>query len=166
MKGKIKLKKLLSFKVVVFLLSFLVIFVLILLNVSVATPNSWPFYDFKRLYEKTRLTLISSPEDKLNYQYSLLDKRLAELTFIVENKASSQILNTSLRYSTTAGQTVEIVIDNNMTDKLEKTKQKLEGHLLIVKNLIQKYPSDDSEAKFIIDDANYLQIYINKLSSR
>jgi len=158
-------KKLLSFKIVIFLFSLLVIFVLVLLNVSVANPTSWPFYNFKRLYEKTRLNLESTPSDKLHYQYKLLDNRLAELSFITENEASPYVLSTSLRYSTTLGQITDLIIQNNMVDEVPTAKEKFSTQLTVVENLISKYPKDDSEFKYIIDDANYLEIYIGKLSS-
>lgn len=158
-------KKLLSFKIVIFLFSLLLIFVLVLLNISVSNPASWPFYSLKRLYEKTQLSLKSNPEEKLNYQYNLLDNRLTELIFIAENQISSQVLTTSLRYSTTVGQITELIIKDNLKGEAQKAKEKFEAHLLIVKELSQTYPKDDSEAKYIIDDVNYLQTYINLLSS-
>lgn len=158
-------KKLLSFKIVIFLFSLLVIFVLVLLNVSVANPASRPFYNFKRLYEKTRLNLESTPSDKLHYQYKLLDNRLAELSFITENEASPYVLSTSLRYSTTLGQITDLIIQNNMVDEVPTAKEKFSTQLTVVENLISKYPKDDSEFKYIVDDANYLVIYIDKLSS-
>lgn len=153
-----------SFKLIPFCFSLIVITVLIILNVSVANPDNQPFYNFKRLYEKVQLNLKSNSEDKLNYQFKLLDKRLTELVYIVENGNSSYVLTTSLRYSTTAGQVTELIIENNLKDQAEKTKEKFEAHLLIVKDLPQKYPKDDEEIKYIIDDANYLKIYIDLLS--
>ena len=152
-------------KIIIFLFSLLAIFILVFLNMSVANPTSWPFYDFKRLYEKTQLSLRISPREKLNYQYGLLDKRLAELAYVVENRISPQVLNTSLRYSTTVGQITELIVKNNLTDEVPTAKEKFNSQLAVIKNLINRYPKDDSEAKFIIDDANYLQVYVDQLSS-
>lgn len=162
---ELKSKKLPNFKFIVFIFSLSVIFVLVILNISVANPESQPFYNFKRLSEKVQLSLKSNPKDKVNYQLKLLDKRLAELTFIVEKGISSYVLTTSLRYSTTAGQITEQIIQSGLKDELQKAKEKFEAHLLIVNDLPQKYPKDDEEIKYIIDDTNYLKIYINLLSS-
>ena len=158
-------KKLLSFKISIFLFSLFVIFILVLLNISVANPTSWPFYNIRRLYEKTQLSLKSSPSGKLHYQYKLLDNRLEDLSFVTGNGASHYVLSTSLRYSTTLGQITDLVIKNNMVDEVPTAKEKFTAQLTIIKNLIDKYPKDDSEFKYIVDDENYLKIYVNKLSS-
>lgn len=152
-------------KLILFGLSFLVILVLFIMNVGIAKPNSQPFYNVKRLYEKKQLSFKSTPEAKLNYLYQLLDERLSELVFIVKTGNSRYVLTTSLRYSTTAGQITELIIQNNLKNEAPKAKEKFENQLLIVKDLPQKYPKDDDEIKYIIDDANYLEIYIKQLSS-
>jgi hypothetical protein len=152
-------------KVIFFLFFFLAIFFLVFLNVSVANPASGPFYSLKRLYEKTQLSLKSSPKDKLSYQCELLDKRLTELVFIVEKGVSPAVLSSSLRYSTTAGQITELIINNDLTDEAKIAEEKFETHLSVVESLPQKYTGDESETKFITDDANYLRVYIDQLSS-
>ncbi len=152
-------------KIIVFLFSLLIIFILLLLNISVAKPTNRPFYSLLRLYEKTQLSLKSDPKDKLNYQYELLDKRLGELDFIVRNGYSPYILTSSLRYSTTAGQITELIVNNNLKDESQKAKNKFETHMLIVKDLSNKYLKNDGEIKYVIDDINYLQKYIDLLSS-
>jgi hypothetical protein len=151
-------------KLIFISISLLVIFVLILLNISVANPTSGVFYSLKRLYEKTQINLKQTPKEKLDYQYILLDKRLSELTYIVENGVSQGILTSSLRYSTTAGQITDIIIQNNFKDEAKKARGKFAIHYAIVKNLLQKYSGNASEMKFITDDLNYLTIYIKLLS--
>jgi hypothetical protein len=162
---KIQHKKFLNSKYFLLIITLPVIFTLSILGVKGANPNSQPLYNIKRLYEKNQLNSKSSIYDKLNYLYGLLDKRLAELEFIVKEGKSSYVLTTSLRYSTTAGQITELIIQNNLKNESQKAKEKLESHFLIVKDLPQKYPKTDEEVKYIIDDANYLKIYINQLSS-
>lgn len=154
-----------NFKVVLFALSLLLILVLFVMNVGVANPDSRPFYRFKRLYETVQLRFKATPEDKLDYLYSLLDKRLLELNSVVESGNSPYILNTSLRYSTTAGQITELIIQNNLKNQASKAREKFEDQFLIVKSLPSKYSKADGEVKYIIDDANYLRIYIDQLSS-
>lgn len=165
MNTRVKLVNTLRLKFVFFAVSALSILILVFLNVSVANPESGVFYNLKRLYEKTQLSIRTDPRNKLIYQYKLLDNRLAELSFITESGASPYILSTSLRYSTTLGQITDLIVQNNMIDEVPTAKQKFNAQLTIVKNLINKYPNDDSEFKYIVDGANYLEIYINKLSS-
>ena len=155
----------LKIKLVFFATALVAIIVLILMNVSVANPTSGVFYNLKRLYEKTQLNLRTSPRTKLIYQYKLLDNRLAELSFITGSDASPYVLSTSLRYSTTLGQITDLITQNNMVDEVPTAKEKFSTQLTVVKNLINKYPKDDGEFKYVVDDANYLEIYINKLSS-
>ncbi|OGM04073.1 hypothetical protein A2715_04955 [Candidatus Woesebacteria bacterium RIFCSPHIGHO2_01_FULL_39_32] len=152
-------------KKIFFLISLLIIIGLFVLNAKSANPNNQPYYNAKRLYEKTLLALKTNPEKKLDYQLSLLDKRLSELSFIVLNGKSEHILKTSLRYSTTAGQSTEQVINNNLKGRSDGVKQKLESHLKVVDNLVANYPKDDGQKKFVIDASNYLKTYIIQLTT-
>jgi hypothetical protein len=162
---KNKLRKKLSLKIIFFVSAFIAIIILVFMNVSVANPESSIFFNLKRLYEKTQLIVKVRPTDKLHYQYKLLDNRLAELSFIIDNKISSCVLSTSLRYSTTLGQITDLIIYNNMTYEVPIVTEKFDKQLIMIKNLINKYPKDDSEFKYLVDDKNYLEIYINKFSS-
>jgi hypothetical protein len=165
MSKKNKSRNKLGLKVIFFATTIVAIIILVLMNVSVANPRSGVFYNLRRLYEKVQLSIRVDPVDKIHYQYRLLDRRLAELSFIAGSGASPYVLSTSLRYSTTLGQITDLIVQNNMTDEVLTAKEKFDMQLTIVENLINKYPKDDSEFKYVVDDANYLEIYINKLSS-
>src|SRR3990172_11929828 len=154
-----------TFKSIFCPFSLILIFVLLVLNTGIAMPDSQPLYNLKRLSEKTQLGLKSNQKNKLDYQYKLLDERLRELEFIVETGNSQYVLTTSLRYSTTAGQITELIINNNLKGESQKAKEKFGNHLQVVKDLPAKYPKADEEVKFIIDDVNYLTTYVNLFSS-
>ena len=96
---KLNTRKPSKLKLIIFIFSLLVIMSLVVLASRSANPNNKPLYNVKRLYEKTQLSLKSTPVARLNYLYSLLDKRLAELNFIVENGESLYVLPTASRYS-------------------------------------------------------------------
>lgn len=155
----------LKLKLTLFAIGIAAIFVLVLMNISVANPESGIFFSLRRLAEKVQLSISTDPRNKLIYQYKLLDNRLADLSFVSESKASTFVLSTSLRYSTTLGQITDLIIQNNMKDEVPIALKKFNEQLTVVDNLINKYPKDDSEFKFIVDDANYLKIYITKLST-
>lgn len=152
-------------KTLFFLISLTAIFILIILNISVAKPTNGIFYSCKRLYEKVQLNLISNPKDKLNFQNKLLDNRLAELIFVVGGEIPSGILTSSLRYSTTVGEITELIINNNLKDESVVVRKKLESQSMVLKDLLQKYTKIGDEGKYITDDINYLRIYIDKLTS-
>ena len=152
-------------KVLFFVAAFLAIFALLFLNVGKAAPDNQPFYNIKRLYEKAQLKLASSPAEEVDVFSQLLDKRLSELEFIVMSGKSKHVLKTSLRYSTFAGQLTETALQNNLVEKVPEIKDKLELHRQVVRRLVEDYPRQDDEKKFVIDAVNYLTIYIEQLSS-
>ena len=152
-------------KVLFFVAAFIAIFALLFLNVGKATPDNQPFYNTKRLYEKAQLKLASSPAEEVDVFSQLLDKRLSELEFIVMSGKSKHVLKTSLRYSTFAGQLTETALQNNLVEKVPEIKDKLELHRQVVRRLVEDYPRQDDEKKFVIDAVNYLTIYIEQLSS-
>ncbi len=151
-------------KIILFTVSFLAILGLLFLNAGVANPDSQNFYNLKRLIEKTELSVKTTPRGKLDFLFRLQEKRLAELKYIVMNGESRHVLKASLRFSTTTGQITELIIENGFTDEAQKAKEKFESQLLIINDLIQNYPKDDGEVKFVVDDRNYLIIYIDLLS--
>ena len=151
-------------RLVLLTIAFVGIPVLIFLNVVSATPDSQPFYNFKRLYEKTQLRFNNDPNTRLDYLLSLLDKRFNELSYIANNQPK-YLYSTSLRYTTTAGQATELVVNNRMENRKDEVKKKLESHLAAVNNLKNTYPRADEEIKFIVDAQNYLKTYLDQISA-
>lgn len=152
-------------RVLYFVLGFVIILVLLFLNIEKSTPGNQPFYNAKRLYEKAQLAFASTPSEKVDVLSHLLDERLKELEVVVVGGQSREVLKASSRYSTTAGQLTETSLQNNLTDKIPEVKAKLVSQQEIVRELVEKYPKQDDEKKFIVDAVNYLTIYIDQLSS-
>lgn len=152
-------------KIILFAVSLLTILGLLFLNAGVANPDSQNFYNLKRLIEKTELSIKTTPRGKLDFLFQLQEKRLAELRYIVIKGESPHVLKASLRFFTTTGQITELIIENGFKDEAQKAKEKFESQLPIISDLIQNYPKDDGEVKFVVDDRNYLIIYIDQLSS-
>jgi len=130
-----------------------------------ASPDS-PLFSLKRLQEKAFMKLKGSPEEKLNYMSTLLDYRLLELQNIIDNKSFSYMWTTSLRYSTLAGQMTDLILANNMGDKKDGIKKQFAEHKKVLNNLYVVYPknTENIEYKYIEDDINYLNLYLDKLS--
>ena len=129
-------------------------------------PDFPPLFSLKRLQEKTFLNLQSGPQAKVKYMSFLLEIRLGEIKHLVENKQYTFLLNASLRYSTLAGEITDLIILNNLKDQLEPVKNQFLYHKQTLNNLYTLYPknTDNIEYKYLEDDINYLDIYLNKLS--
>ncbi len=149
------------------LIIILAIFALSLLLSQKATPNIPPLFSLKRVQEKVYLKLKSDPKARVDYMVFLLNNRLYELDAVVKGKNYDFVLPSASRYSTLAGQITDLVIANNMTDKVLSLKQIFEVHQKVLNDLYVFYPkniAENVEWKYIQDDYNYLKIYLDKLS--
>lgn len=131
-----------------------------------ANPDMPPFFALKRVQEKAFLRLKSDAESKVDYMSSLLNSRLEELQNVVKNKNYDYVLRSSLRYFSLAGQITDLIVANNLTDKVEGIKTQFLNHQKLLMELYVAYPKnipDNVEWKYIQDDFNYLGLYLDKL---
>lgn len=131
-----------------------------------ATPDYGPIYGLKRLQENVFLKAQSSQAKKVDFESLVLDNRLYELKYLVENQKIAYLLSSSLRYSATAGKLVDMIKQNYLFDKIPAISDKFIKHQKIIVGLVavcQK--NDNTECKYIQDDANYLKLYIDELYS-
>lgn len=120
---------------------------------------------WKRLGEKTRLGLLAFfPEKKADYYKKVLDSRLAEMKYIVDNKDLNFIEKSSWRYSTIAGQYTEFVLKKNLIDKKKEAVDLLTEHLAVVETFQEAFDPTTAEWRLVKQDADYLKIYISQLS--
>ena len=147
------------------LILILSILFLVLLLSPKSNPNN-PLFGIKRLQEKAFLGLKVSQEQKVEYLGQLLDNRLVELENLVKNESFSYLWSASSRYSTTAGQITNSVVDNNLTQMVNPVKDKFEKHKERLQALYDAYPknTDNVEYKYIEDAINYLNAYLDILS--
>lgn len=150
-------------------LSSIMLLVLLALSILIsqsADPSMPLFWGLKRVQEKAHMKLKTTPEAQIDYLSVLLDVRLGELESLVKNDNTNYILPSSLRYSTTAGQITELLMANNFGDKVESIKTQFENHKKVLQNLYEIYPknTEDIEYKYIEDDINYLDLYLDKLN--
>ncbi len=155
-------------KVQLGLIVILIIFALSLILSQKAAPNIPPLFAIKRVQEKVFLKLKTNPEERVDYMISILNSRLNELRDIVNGKDYDYVLPTASRYSTLAGQITELIIANNLKDKIPSITKTFEDHKKILNDLYVIYPKnipDNVEWKYIQDDYNYLKIYLDKLTN-
>jgi len=127
-------------------------------------PDARSKYLVKRFKEKVTLFFKFDLNSKLDYYQVLLDKRLAELAHIADNKNVAYIETTSSRYESTAGQLTQILIDNKSKEKFLEVKQKFTGHLLVLAKIQDNFLSSTAEWRFIENDINSLKIYFRQIA--
>lgn len=111
------------------------------------------------------MDLKPSAEDKADYQIELLNRRLAELRQVVDNRKYDFLLNSSLRYSTTAGQVTELVNETKLGAQKVELERLFAKHQQALQRLLDGYPPDlNQEWKYLQDDINYLKLYLEKLA--
>lgn len=147
-------------------ITILVVLAISLILSQSASPDTPPFFLLKRLQEKVFLKTKSTPQDQVDYMSSLLEVRLKELQNQVNNKSYGYILPSALRYSALAGQITDLIVANNLTDKVEETKNQFLSHKKVLDVIYVIYPknTDNEEYKYIQDDYNYLGLYLDKLA--
>lgn len=148
------------------LIAILAVFALSLILAQEATPNFGPLFALKRTQEKIFLSLKNTPSERVDYMSALLDNRLDELSRDVKSQNYGYILPSASRYSTLAGQITDLIAANNLTDKVEPIKIQFLNHKKTLKDIYVIYPKNTKnvEYKYIEDDINYLDLYLDKLS--
>lgn len=119
----------------------------------------------KRLREKAGLGVLSFfPGKKADYYKKVLDSRLAEMKYIVDNKDLNYIEKGSWRYSTIAGQYTEFILKKNLANKKKETVDLLTKHLVAIETFQEAFDPTTAEWRLVKQDADYLRIYISQLS--
>lgn len=132
-----------------------------------STPDQELLFSLKRAQENTFLKTKSTPASKVDYLSSMLESRLMELQSVVNKKQYGYVLSAASRYSTLAGQITELVVSNNLTDKVSMIKDQFKTHQKVINEIYVIYPknTDNVEYKYIQDDYNYLTIYLEQLQN-
>lgn len=95
-------------------------------------------YPIKQAIEKIKLTMLFNKEDKITYQYNLLDIRFKELVYIINFKKTSFLEEAVGRYNVLLG---NLMLNNNITPDHKKT---VLSYINILKTLQDRYDSISS----------------------
>lgn len=130
-------------------------------------PDMGYRYSIKRLREKITLLIYSfSPSKKCDYYKNLVNTRIAELKYISERKDIANIQKTSERYSATAGNATECLIQNNLDSaKKEELSTLFQSQIPDIEDFQVNFDPSTAEWRFLKYDKDYLQTYISQLSS-
>lgn len=127
-------------------------------------PKDGTKYTLKRLKEKIFLLVLSPfSSKKADYFEELLDARLAELKFVVDNKDMANFQLATQRYSATAGQYTEFLVKKKLNERKEKAVGLLKTHLPVIEKLKGAFNDTTAEWRFVKQDEDYLKIYISQL---
>lgn len=83
---------------------------------------------FDKLQEKITMFFKFTPEEKVQYQKYLVEKRYAEFLYIMKEKDYDYIEETTSRYNTYLGQLTQLVKENNINNpEIDEMIKRQEG---------------------------------------
>lgn len=118
-----------------------------------------------RLKERIILFLKFSQKDKVKFYNDLIEKRLAELEYIVESGQGDRIEETSSRYSTYLGKYSEFIMSNNIKDKKEELLKMYERHLKVLDRLERNFEFGTGLWRLIEYDIDTVKIFSQKIKN-
>ena len=127
-------------------------------------PSNGFAYLQKRLGEKIKLSFLSLfAGKKENFYEEMVNRRLAELKYVIEKPDMNNFEHATTRYSTTVGYWVEYIEKKKLNDQKQPAADMLLSHIPVMEQLMAKYDPTTAEWRFIKHDLDYLNIYISKM---
>lgn len=106
-----------------------------------------------------------SAEDKANYQMGLIEKRLAELQYVIDDGQGDLIEEVSSRYATYVGKFADDLISKKLSAENTKYLVMFESHLKILPELRDHFPSNSGWWLLLQHDINTVQIFSDKIKN-
>ena len=126
-------------------------------------PTDGIAYPLKRIGEKISMFFAFSNESKVKNYKSLVNIRLAELKFIIENKKAGYFEKSTQRYFTAAGQLTLFITSKNIKSQYMSVKEQLLSQIPVLVKLRDTYDPSTAEWRFVEDDINYASGYADTL---
>lgn len=111
---------------------------------EVKIPPGYFLYNFERLIEKAQVNFYISPESKTDFYKNLLQKRLAELKYIVDHGYLDEVEKSSQRVSYQVGILTDFVVSHKLNNKESAIKDLYNDDKRILEKLRDKYHSNSS----------------------
>ena len=119
---------------------------------------------FEKFQEKVVGFLKFSNGDKYKYKKFILEKRLAELEYVIEGKKDwTPIEETSSRYSTYLGKFNDFFIESNLSDKKTEVLDMYVRHAKLLEELQKNFEFESGWWLLLQHDINYTKIYSDKV---
>lgn len=93
----------------------------------------------EKLKEKISLFLKIDKKRKADYLQFLAEKRLAELSYVIETDDINKIEETASRYSTYIGNFTNFVAEKKVSDKSDEIVDMFNRHAAVIDNLQAKF---------------------------
>ncbi len=117
----------------------------------------------EKFREKVVLFFKFSKNTKVDYQQYLVEKRLAELKWVVDSKEWQPVEETSSRYSTYLGNFTDFVIKNKLTSKKEEILKMYEEHQKILDTLQRNFEFESGFWLLLQHDINTVKIFSERV---
>lgn len=121
--------------------------------------------NFEKLKEKITLFFKFDKKQKSAYQKELIEKRLAELDYVIKNKQWDFIEDVTSRYSTYLGNYINFVEKNKIIDDKEQLLNILHGHKNFIEKIQTKFEYGSGWWIYIEHDINVLKMSIEKITA-
>lgn len=117
----------------------------------------------EKFKERVTLFLKFSKEDKFNYQKFLLEKRLAELKYIIDGDNWDPIEETSSRYATNLGNFNNFVVNGKLSNNKTEILNTYERHSKIIEELQRNFEFNSAFWMLLEHDINTIKIFSSKI---
>lgn len=118
-----------------------------------------------RLGEKIQGFFKFSSEDKVSYQKGLVEKRFAELIYVIDNGHGDLIEEVSSRYAAYVGKTTDDLISKKVNKENENYIKMFESHATILPVLRDHFPANSGFWLLLQHDINTVQIFSDRIKT-
>lgn len=116
-----------------------------------------------KIFEKTGFLIQLNKSSKAKYWRKLVDKRLAEFKLVVENNDKGAFEETSSRYSSYVSNYSNYLLDSNLINEKNITKQQFDKHQEILNSFKNKYEYNSAWWILIMHPINTLETFKLKI---
>lgn len=117
----------------------------------------------EKLKEKLTLFFKFNKKDKTRYYQFLAGKRLAELSYIIENNQIKFVEETASRYSTYIGTLTNFVVKNKVSSEKEELLKMFDRHIKIIEGLQRRFKFESGWWLAIQHDINSAKLFRDKI---
>lgn len=111
---------------------------------EVKIPPGYFLYNFERIIEKIQVNFYFSPDSKVDFYKDLLQKRLAELKYIVDRGYLDEVEKSSQRVSYQVGILSDYIKNENLNNKKDSIHKLFQENKVILEMLRDKYQANSS----------------------
>jgi len=130
---------------------------------SVLIQPSMTYYPAKRVFEKFIEKLQFTNENKEKYYEGLVQKRLAELKYVVDKNYLDQVEKSTQRVSYQVGVLTDYVVFKKMNNKKQNLADLYKENKIILERLRDKYPANSGFWMLVQHTINSIDINLQKI---